>query len=78
MGRVSNFMGASFSGISTTSSVVDRMAAAAGFTRGGLAAAVFGAAGFGADLVGFTGTFDVAMDVGFCGGRAAFLGAADL
>jgi hypothetical protein len=54
-----------------------------GFNAAGLARAGFVGAGFaltvlGADLVGFTVTFDVAIGFAFVGGRAAFLGAAAL
>jgi hypothetical protein len=49
---------------------------AAGFAVTGFSAVL--SAGFGADLFGFTVTFDVAMGFAFAGGRAAFLGAAAL
>jgi hypothetical protein len=46
--------------------------------RAGFAGAGFALTGLGADLVGFTVTFDVAIGFAFVGGRAAFLGAAAL
>jgi hypothetical protein len=50
----------------------------AGLTRAGFVSAGFALTGLGADLVGFTVTFDVATGFAFVGGRAAFLGAAAL
>jgi hypothetical protein len=44
----------------------------------GFAGAAFALTGLGADLVGFTVTFDVAMGFAFVGGRTALLGAAAL
>jgi hypothetical protein len=48
---------------------------AVGFAWAALTAAGFAAAGFGIGLFGFTVTFDVAMGVCLCSGRAAFFGA---
>jgi len=71
-GRVSNLIGGSFSVMAA--STVFASLVVAGFARTDLAAAVTETA-LGMGLLGFTGTFDVAMGVGLAGGRAPFFGA---
>jgi hypothetical protein len=89
---VSNFIGASFSVIVAAwgrasawggdglvrATLTPAGLDAAALAAAGFAAAVFGAAGLGIGLLGFTGTFEMAMDVCLIGDRAAFFGAAAL
>jgi hypothetical protein len=76
-------MGAIFSLLARAAGAGAGTGVGTGFSAAGLARAGFVSAGFaltvlGADLVGFTVTFDVAIGFAFVGGRAAFLGAAAL
>jgi hypothetical protein len=81
-GRGSNLMGATFSLLARAGGGA-AAGVGTGFSAAGLLCAGFVSAGFaltvlGADLVGFTVTFDVAIGFAFVGGRAACLGAAVL
>jgi hypothetical protein len=69
-------MGAMFSVAARGASCVGMDFSTAGFARGVWVIAGFALTGLDVGLVGFTGTFDVAMGLAFVGGLAAFLGAA--